>query len=179
MRRVRALLLGGISVAVTTAALPAIAATTQLLSVNSGGQEGNAPSGQPSISGNGRLVAFLSNATNLAADQPAGLCCNPFLRDRAKGTTTLLNVSSDGTPGNGPGLYAFIADNGRFATFSSAVTNLVTNPTNGGLNTYVRDLRSARVTLVWVGAEGPPADHSSLPALNQCHRPLRRVRVER
>src|SRR5947208_9697910 len=129
MRRVRALLLGGTSLAIATAAWPAIAATTQLLSVNSGDQEGNAPSGQPSISGNGRLVAFLSNATNLAADQPAGLCCNPFLRDRAnatggpprswaKGTTTLLNVSSDGTPGNGPGLYAFIADNGRVVTFS-------------------------------------------------------------
>src|SRR3954471_20811570 len=100
----------------------AIAATTQLLSVNSGGQEGNAPSGQPSISGDGRLVAFFSNATTLAADQPAGLCCNPFLRDRAKGTTTLLNVSSDGTPGNGRGLYAFLAENGRVATFRSAAT---------------------------------------------------------
>src|SRR5205085_1414092 len=126
---VRALLLGGISAAIATAALPATAATTQLLSVNSGGQQGNAPSGQPSISGDGWLVAFFSNATNLTADQPPGECCNPFLRDRAKGTTTLLNVSSDGTPGNGPGLYAFIADNGRFATFSSAANNLVANPT--------------------------------------------------
>src|SRR4051794_6332502 len=166
MRRVRALLLGGTSLAIAPAAWPANAATTQLLSVNSGGQEGNAPSGQPSISGNGRLVAFLSNATNLAANQPAGLCCNPFLRDRAKGTTTLLNVSSDGTPGNGPGLYAFIADNGRVVTFSSAATSLVANPTNGGLNTYVRDLRSGHVTLVSVGAGGAPADHSSLPAFN-------------
>ena len=38
MRQVRALLLGGISVAVATAALPAIAGTTQLLSVSSAGQ---------------------------------------------------------------------------------------------------------------------------------------------
>src|SRR3954451_817917 len=166
MRRVRALLLGGTSLAIAAAAWPAIAATTQLLRVNAGGQEGNAPSGQPSISGNGRMVAFLSNATTLAADQPAGLCCNPFLRDRAKGTPTLLNVSSDGTPGNGRGLYAFIADNGRVVTFRSAATNLVANPTNGGLNTYVRDLRSGHVTLVSVGAGGAPADHSSLPAFN-------------
>ena len=89
MRRVRALLLVGTSMRRSPRpAWPAIAATAQLLSVNSGGQEGNAPSGQPSISGDGRLVAFFSNATNLAADQPAGLCRNPFLRDRAKGTTT-------------------------------------------------------------------------------------------
>jgi hypothetical protein len=111
-------------------------------------------------------VTFGSNATNLAPNEPSGLCCNVFLRDRAKGTTTLLNVSSNGTPGNGPGLFSFISDNGRYVTFGSGATNLVAGPSNGFFNTYVRDLRTGQVALVSIGAGGTAEDRASLPAFN-------------
>ena len=52
----------------TTAAPTTLTAgETELLSVNSTGRQGNGPSLAPSITGDGRFVAFDSEATNLVA----------------------------------------------------------------------------------------------------------------
>ncbi len=58
------------------------AASTQRVSLSSTGQLGNCSSDQPSISGNGRFIAFHSRAGNLAADTN-GTVADAFLRDRA------------------------------------------------------------------------------------------------
>jgi Tol biopolymer transport system component len=58
-----------------------VAQTTTLLSINAQGQAGNNSSGEPSLSRNGRYVAFRSFATNLVAGPHSGL----FRLDRSSG----------------------------------------------------------------------------------------------
>jgi hypothetical protein len=73
------------AVALLAAAAPAHAATAELVSVNTAGQEGNDNSFDPSLSGDGRYVAFESIATNLANGVGSD---HVFVRDRAARATT-------------------------------------------------------------------------------------------
>jgi hypothetical protein len=58
----------GVAALLLAASAPAaLAAPTERVSVSSSGQQGDEGSRDPSISGNGRYVAFDSNARNLAS----------------------------------------------------------------------------------------------------------------
>src|SRR5262249_8467421 len=74
--------------------------TTELMSVDSAGVHGNKLSKHPAISGDGRFVAFRSNATNLVAGDTNGFA-DVFLRDRVTGATKLVSVDANGTQGGG------------------------------------------------------------------------------
>src|SRR5512143_103594 len=69
---------------------------TQRVSVTKDGSEPDARSNQPSISGNGRYVAFTSDATNLVDGDTNGFS-DVFVRDLDKGTTVRVSVAGDGT----------------------------------------------------------------------------------
>ena len=73
------------------------AGDTTRVSVDSAGVEGNGFSTAPSISssGNGRYVAFQSNATNLVPGDENGLP-DIFVHDRQTGRTTRVSVDSAG-----------------------------------------------------------------------------------
>jgi Tol biopolymer transport system component len=100
--------------------------TTELVSRASGraGAKGNGPSqGLPSISADGRLVAFNSSATNLHpydSDSDSDV----FVRDLSADTTVLISRASRGAKGNGRSSAGLISGNGRFVTFSSDASNL-------------------------------------------------------
>jgi Tol biopolymer transport system component len=66
--------------------------TTMLVSRNSAGTQGDDGSGDPSISDDGRYVAFASGATNLVSGDTNG-AIDIFVRDRNTGTTTLVSKS--------------------------------------------------------------------------------------
>ena len=70
--------------------------TIRCVSLNSNGRQGDQDSLAPSISGDGRFIAFTSMATNLAENQ----CDNGFnqiyVRDRTSGTTRCVSVNSNG-----------------------------------------------------------------------------------
>jgi Tol biopolymer transport system component len=88
-------------VALVAGAAPALAAgTTVRVSVGSAGQQGNSVSFSPSLSGNGRYVAFQSVASNLVANDSNGAGLDVLVRDRQAGTTTLASVSLSGGSGN-------------------------------------------------------------------------------
>ena len=67
--------------------------TTELVSLRSGGVQGDLWSYYPAMSSDGRFIAFWSHATNLVPGDTNG---NPdvFVRDRQMGTTQPLNVTS-------------------------------------------------------------------------------------
>ncbi len=73
---------------------------TELVS-QAGGAPAQGASEHPSISADGRRVAFTSDAWNLSRDK-----CNPargiFVRDLARGTTTLVSVGDGANRGAGP-----------------------------------------------------------------------------
>ncbi len=129
----------------------------ELVSVDSGGSQGNQPGGGPAMSADGRYVAFISSATNLDVDAVNGLT-QAFLRDRTAGTTILLSMSNDGSTANDNVLtYPVISGDGRFVMFESPATNLVSGDTNGKTDIFLRDWmngQTIRVSLSAAGVQG-------------------------
>ena len=109
--------------------------TTERVSVATDGAEAQGESGlyAPSITPDGRFVAFASLAPNLVPGDTNGTW-DIFLHDRATGTTERESLSSGGTQGNGPSISrpALSAD-GRFVAFESSASNLVSGDENGTL----------------------------------------------
>jgi hypothetical protein len=112
-------------------ATPGCTPQTTLVSVPLIGVEPDGASRSPSISADGRFVAFVSDATNLTAGDNNGFA-DVFLRDTCIGApsgctpaTTLVSVASDGGSANGASAYASISADGRFVAFDSEATNLM------------------------------------------------------
>jgi Tol biopolymer transport system component len=126
---------------------------TSLVSVSSAGLQGDGRSTYPTISADGRRIAFESWATNLVANDLNG-SPDIFLRDLELGTTTCVSVDPSGVPGNGGCTYSCISDDGRSVAFSSWSSNLVPADTNGLADAFVRDLAFGRTQLISVGPDG-------------------------
>jgi trimeric autotransporter adhesin len=104
----------------------------------------NGASGQPSISSDGRFVAFASTATNLGTN-PGGFQ-QIYLRDTCTGATgctagtKLVSIASDGvSPGGGDSSQPQVSSSGRFVAFDSAASNLVATDSNNLADVFVRD----------------------------------------
>lgn len=120
------------------ATMTAHAETTLLLSATSGGAPGNAASDRPSISADGRYVAFQSAATNLAAAD-SNVRRDIFLLDRQSGSITRASKGILGAESNGDSQAAAIASAGRYIAFESTATNLVTSDSNIAQDVFVYD----------------------------------------
>lgn len=127
-------------------------------SVGAGGAQANANSSLPSISADGRYVAFLSFATNLV---PGVTLTQVYVRDRQLGLTTIASVSTDGAPGNAGVLGFSLSDDGRFVSFSSSANNLVAGDTNGVADIFTRDLVNGTTTRDSVASDGTQSTGSS------------------
>jgi Tol biopolymer transport system component len=115
-----------------------LAGTTERVSVSSAEAEGNDGSSYPSISADGRYVAFDSDATNLVPEDTNG-ASDVFVRDRLAGTTERVSVSSAEAEGNSDSLEPSISADGRYVAFASYATNLVEGDNNGVWDVFVRD----------------------------------------
>jgi Tol biopolymer transport system component len=127
--------------------------TTELVSVDSAGNQGNRDSGSPAISADGRFVAFHSVATNLVPGD-TGNMTDVFVRDRLTGTTQRVSVDSAGTEGNGASVEPAISGDGRFVAFYSFATNLVPGDTNGDGDVFVHDRQTGTTERVSVDSAG-------------------------
>jgi Tol biopolymer transport system component len=113
--------------------------TNELISVDSSGVQGNDWSYDPSISADGRYVAFWSMATNLVPGDTNGNR-DVFLHDRQTGSTIRASVSTAGTQGNGDSYTGYSSVSlGGHVTFWSPATNLVAGDTNGLADIFIRD----------------------------------------
>ena len=131
-----------------------VTGTTEIVSVNSSGVQGNFGSGiaPPSISGNGTLVAFDSQATNLEPGQNGQE--GVFVHNRITGKTIEVSVNSSGVEGNGFSLGPTISRDGRFVVFFSFASNLVSGDTNGAPDIFVRNLSAGTTERVSVDSSG-------------------------
>jgi Tol biopolymer transport system component len=139
---------------------------TERVSVSNDGTQGNANAIGPSISADGRYVAFSSQADNLVEGDTNGEA-DIFFHDRKTGETSRVSVSSDGMQGNyrsGPGV-AISAD-GRYVVFSSDATNLIDGDTNGVRDVFVHDQVTGETTRVSVASDGTQANNMS--AITYC-----------
>jgi Tol biopolymer transport system component len=134
--------------------------TTTRVSVDPSGGEADGDSSDPSISGNGRVIAFESDATNLVPGDTEGRL-DVFVHDRKTGTTTRVSVDSLGAEADGESSDPSISTSGRFVVFGSRATNLVPGDTNDADDVFVHDLRTGATTRVSVGSAGQQADDGS------------------
>jgi hypothetical protein len=114
----------------------------EIVSVSSSGQLFTISSYSPSVSADGRYVAF-QNANGI------------FVRDRVKGETERVSVSSDGMPAGGGGSdRPFISGDGRYVLFSSYASNLVPGDTNEEEDLFLRDRIAGTTERVNVDEQG-------------------------
>ena len=115
----------------------------------------------PSISTDGRYVAFSWGATNLVPNDTND-SLDVFVRDLQTGVTELVSVATDGTPGNDYSALTSMSSDGRFVAFYSAASNLVPNDTNNAVDIFVRDRQTGITELVSVATDGTLANDDSL-----------------
>ena len=127
--------------------------TTTRLSVDSAGNQGNSDSELPSISADGRFVAFESDASNLVPGD-TNASGDIFVRDLLTNTTTRLSVDSAGNQGNSDSELPSISADGRFVAFESDASNLVPGDTNASFDIFVRDLSTNTSTRLSVDSTG-------------------------
>ena len=139
---------------------------TTRVSLDSSGNEADNHSMQPSISADGRCVAFMSKARNLVPDDTNGWD-DVFVHDRQTGTTTRVSVDSSGNEGDGLSIEPAISADGRFVVFKSRAKNLAPGSLRTRWSTYVHDRQTGVTKRVSVDSNGVPANRSShAPAIS-------------
>ncbi|HEX3325384.1 MAG TPA: hypothetical protein VHV50_00160 [Actinomycetota bacterium] len=136
----------------------------QLISVSTGGEQGNGLSYEASISANGQRVAFASYANNLVTgdnNQGEFPVSDIFVHNLRTGSTTLVSVSSSGQQGNSDSISPSISADGRWVVFESRADNLVPSDANGESDVFIHNLRTGETRLVSVNGSGDQASGAS------------------
>lgn len=139
---------------------------TRLISHDMAGLPGNGDSYIPTLSADGRLIAYYSYASNLVAGD-SNNAADIFVFDLATATTTLVSRNAGGQPGNGDSYMPVISADGRSIAYESWADNLVADDSNGLLDIFLYDRLSGQTTLASRNPDGVPANGlSQLPALS-------------
>ena len=136
------------------------AGVTTRISLDSQGAQANADCLDPSISSDGRFVAFQSAATNLVAGD-LNAHVDIFVHNIQTGTTVLASLDSNGAQADADCLDPSLSADGRYVSFHSTATNLVAGDTNAKDDVFVRDLLLGTTERVSVGATGAQSDGES------------------
>lgn len=135
--------------------------TTEVVSVSSSGVLANDGStGGPTISDDGRLVAFSSIASNLVPGD-ANLDYDVFLHDRVAGTTVRVSERVGGGDPNGTSSEPFVSADGSFVSFDSSASNLVAGDANGAADVFLYDVTTGLTSRVSVSSAGAEATGTS------------------
>jgi Tol biopolymer transport system component len=142
------------------------AGQTRRVSINSSGVEGDSGSTSATISGDGRYIAFQSQAQNLVA-LDANNAGDIFVHDRQTGQTTRVSESSSGGEAQGASDDPAISADGRFVAFVSDAANLVAGNTGGYRNVFLRDRQTGQTTQISAGFGGVAVNgDSDSPAIS-------------
>jgi Tol biopolymer transport system component len=153
-----------------------VAHTTVRVSVSSTGVQGNRASGSPyfpkdrrhdfsyapSISADGRYVAFESSASDLVPRDDNG-DSDVFVHDLKTGSTVAASVASDGSTGDAASENPSISANGMLVGFDSKAGDLAdgSDSSTSTYDVFVRDLASDRTTLASVSSDGKRLEGSN------------------
>jgi FG-GAP-like repeat/RTX calcium-binding nonapeptide repeat (4 copies)/WD40-like Beta Propeller Repeat len=146
--------------------------TISRVSVGVGGAQANGASTYPSISQDGRYIAFESTASNLVSGDKGGWT-EIFVYDRTTGTTARasigLNVSgvTDNEP-NWPSMHPSIASsgNGYKVAYASEAGNLVAGDARNLPRIFVYDSATKVITKITNGIGGAPNNASDFPSIS-------------
>jgi Tol biopolymer transport system component len=121
----------------------------------------------PSISADGRYVAFVSRAdpecadSSCAAKGSRGPRSAIYVRDTVGGVTTLASKSAKRGPPNGAAFWPSISADGRFVVFVSEASNLVKGDGNGAADVFLHDTATGTTELVSRRPDGKPGNAAS------------------
>ena len=124
-------------------------------------EQANGTSTGPSLSFDGRVVAFHSSATNLVAGDTNGYD-DMFVLELASGAISRVSVSTSGAQGNQHVVLGRISGDGMHVAFMSHATNLSGPDTNGESDVFVHDRLTAETVRVSVSSAGVPGNYRSL-----------------
>ena len=111
--------------------------TTTRVNVSASGIQSNGTNNEPpSISANGRYVAFSTDATTLGSGSSNGRS-DVFIKDRQTGQVLIANLSGTGLEGNGHSFNPALSSTGNFVAFLSEATNLIQGDSNLGYDAFV------------------------------------------
>lgn len=116
---------------------------------------GNAASyGSPSLSANGRFVAFRSDASNLVPND-TNKVSDVFIKDVQTGAIERASTAADGTQGDKLVVHGTaISGDGRYVVFPSSATNLVPGDTNASVDMFVKDRQTGAIIRANTSATG-------------------------
>jgi len=124
------------------------------------GSEGNDNSRTPSISADGRYVAFRSGATNLL-DTVLIESRSIYVRDLLTGVNELASVTWDDQQEEGGSWFPHISSDGRHVTFISSSTDLVPFDDNGVNDAFMRHLDLGVTVMIGVNVDGEDGNANS------------------
>jgi hypothetical protein len=146
------------------------ASDIERVSISSVGIQANGDSEEPSISSDGFIVAFISEATNLVPGD-TNAAQDVFVHDLDTGITERVSVASAGTQGDDDAFTLSLSSNGSFVAFGSFATNLVGGDTNDVIDVFVHDRDSGSTARVSIATAGTQAnDESFSPAISSSGR---------
>lgn len=128
-------------------------------SVSSSGNEANDASKNVRVSGDGRWIAFQSDASNLVPNDTNGER-DIFVRDLLTGTIERVSVDSSGAQASGASLTPELSFDGRWVVFASQASDLVAGDANGKTDIFRHDRNTGQTVLVSVDSNGVQADLS-------------------
>ena len=93
---------------------------------------------QPSISADGRYIAFTREGTWQPSNDSNGFW-DVIVFDQTTATQEVLSKAADGTQSNGNSIGSSVSADGRYVAFESDATNLAAGDSNGVMDIYIRD----------------------------------------
>lgn len=123
--------------------------TTVRISVNSAGEEADAPSyGTPSLSADGRYVAFVSAAANLSPLDGNGVTKDIFVRDTQARSTVCVSHARGTKSAAGESASPSLSADGRTLAFIAFAEGLVPGDGNHTADVFLADLATGEITRV-------------------------------
>lgn len=139
---------------------------TKLISVDVNGQEGNADSYNPAISGDGKLVAFESYSSNLITDDKNGVR-DVFVWYSTTNKIERVSVGKDGKEASAESYEPSLSGDGNLIAFTSAAGNI--SETEKGVsnnNVFLRDMTSGSSIMISIDPIARKGGGGSKPSIS-------------
>lgn len=131
-----------------------------LLSTTANGKQGDGGSYTPSLSADGSVLAFRSDAGNLVKDD-SNQASDIFLKNLLSGAISRLSTTSSGAQANNGSYTPSLSADGLHLAFRSDADNLAPEDGNGVPDVFSKDLQTGAVTLISADATGLPGNGGS------------------
>jgi len=142
------------------------AGITKLISTSPTGEEGNADSYAPAISGDGKTVAFESYSSNLVQNDKNGFR-DIFVWHSNTGKIDVASIGKKGIEANAESYEPTVSGDGNFIAFTSMAGNI--SPTDKGVsnnNVYLRDLQVETTIMISVDPTTKQGGGGSNPSIS-------------